>query len=51
MMSIEEQNDVLIDFTSRLELIGFEYMLTGSMVSFSPQEPASYASAMFSASR
>lgn len=31
MIKLQEQNDVLGDFTKRLEKIGIEYMLTGSM--------------------
>ncbi len=31
MIKPEEQNDVLKDFSSRLEKLGLEYMLTGSM--------------------
>lgn len=31
MIRLDEQNDVLRDFTERLEKLGIEYMLTGSM--------------------
>lgn len=31
MIKLQDQNDVLGDFTKRLEKIGIEYMLTGSM--------------------
>jgi hypothetical protein len=31
MAIVEEQNEVLNDFTIRLEQLGIQYMLTGSM--------------------